>query len=64
MERKIEDLGRRHWNFSKRSSKRGIFPIWILSSRINARGSFFPIGKVCRAAARISFVERKARIDR
>lgn len=36
-----QDLGPRYCNFSRRSSKRGTFSIWILSSRINARRSFF-----------------------
>lgn len=43
-DRERQDLSPRYWNFSKRSSKRGIFSIWILFSRINAL--VFSIGKV------------------
>lgn len=71
-DRERQDLSPRYWNFSKRSSKRGIFSIWILFSRINA--FVFSDWESCRAAARISFVKRtlplcvrntrKVRIDR
>lgn len=57
-DRERQDLSPRYWNFSKRSSKRGIFSIWILFSRINAL--VFSDWESCRTAARISFVASNA----